>query len=132
MIASHESTGINDLVQVLFFIRIITSNFQCYEELLGLGTLTEKMREIDVLNMPIEKFRKTSLELQYKISLCTDGASSIKGNQVEFIALLQKELPNQDAMMSFHCILHQQKLWAKSALLNNTQKGVVNIANTGL
>ena len=41
-IASHESTDINDLAQVLFFIRIITSNFQCYEQLLGLGTPTEK------------------------------------------------------------------------------------------
>ena len=50
-IALDEATDMNDSTQVLFFIRLITSDFQCYEELLGLGTLTEKTRGIDVLNL---------------------------------------------------------------------------------
>ena len=40
-IALDESTDINDSAQVLFCICLITSDFQCYEELLGLGTHTE-------------------------------------------------------------------------------------------
>ena len=50
-IALDEATDTNDSAQVLFFIRLITLDFQCYEELLGLGTLTERTRRIDVLNL---------------------------------------------------------------------------------
>jgi len=45
LIALDESTDINDSAQVLFSIRLITSDFHCYEELLGLGTLTERTRK---------------------------------------------------------------------------------------
>ena len=63
VIALDEATDINDSAQVLFFIRLITSDFQCYEELLGLGTLTNRTRGIDVLNLFKEKFCKINLNL---------------------------------------------------------------------
>ena len=40
LIALDEAADIYDLAQVLILICLITSDFQCYEELLGLGTLT--------------------------------------------------------------------------------------------
>ena len=76
-----------------------------------------------------EKLRKTNLDLQNLISVCTDGEPSMKGKHEELGALLQKEPPNPDTLMSFHCVLHQRNLCDKSALVSDTVKGVVGIAN---
>ena len=45
-IALDEATVVNDSAQVLFFVRLITSNFHCYDELLGLGTLQKEHEEL--------------------------------------------------------------------------------------
>ena len=49
------------------------------------------------------------------------------GKHEGFVALLRRELPNPDMLMSFHCILHQQNLCAKSALLSDNLNGVIGI-----
>jgi len=41
----------------------------------------------------------------------------------------EEKLPNPDTLMSFHCILHQQNLCAKSALLSDALNGVIGIVN---
>ena len=56
-----EFTDINDLAQVLLFIRLTTSDFQCYEEIIGLHTLTERSPGINVLNLFEEKLSETNL-----------------------------------------------------------------------
>ena len=61
LIALDEATDTNDLAQVLFLICLITSDFQCYEELLGLGTLRGRTQGIDVLNLFKKKFCKINL-----------------------------------------------------------------------
>ena len=116
-IGLDEAIDINDSAQVLFFIHLINSDFQCYEELLGLGTLTERTRGIDVLNLLKEKLCKINLKLSNLISVFTDGAPSMIGTHEGFVALLRRELPNPDSLMSFHCILHQQNLCAKFVLV---------------
>ena len=68
-------------------------------------------------------------ELSNLVSVCTDGAPSMIGKHEGFVALLRRELPDSDTLMSFHCILHQQNLCAKSALLSDTLNGVVGIVN---
>ena len=128
-IALDEATDINDPTQMLFFIRLVTSDFQCYEELLGLGTLTERTRAIDILNLFKEKFCKINLNLGNLVSVCTDGAPSIIEKHEGLVALLRREPPNPDMLMSFHCILHQKNLWVKSALLSDTLNGVIGIVN---
>jgi len=42
-IALDEWTDINDSAQVLYFIRLITSYFQCYENLLGSGVSVQSI-----------------------------------------------------------------------------------------
>ena len=56
-----------------------------------------------------------------------DGAPSMIGMHQAFVALLRRELPNPDSLMSFHCILHQQNLCAKSDFLSDTSNGVIGI-----
>jgi len=63
------------------------------------------------------------------VSVCIDGAHSMIGKYEEFVALLRRKLPNPDTLMSFRCILHQEKLCAKSALLSDTLNGVIGIVN---
>ena len=129
LIALDEANDINDSAQVLFFICFITSDFQCYEELLGSGTLTKRTRGIDVLNLFKKKFCKINLNLTNLVSVCTDGAPSMIGKHEGFVALLRRELPNPDTLMSFYCIFHQQNLCAKSVLLSDTLNGVAGIVN---
>ena len=51
------------------------------------------------------------------------------GKHEGFVALLRRELPNPDTLMSFYCILHQQNLCAESASLSDSLNGVVGIGN---
>ena len=95
-----------------------------------MGTFTERRtRGIDVLNLFKEKFCKISLKLSNLVSVFTDGAPSMIGTHEGFVALLQRELPNSDSLMSFHCILHQQNLCAKSVFLSDTLNGVIGVMN---
>ena len=76
-----------------------------------------------------EKFCEINLNLSNLVSVCTDGAPSMIGRHEGFVAFLRRELPNPDTLMSFHCILHQQNLCAKSALLSDTLNRVICIEN---
>ena len=78
------------------------------EELLGLGTLTERTRRIDLLNLFKEKLCKVNPNLANLVSVCTHDAPSMIGKHERFVALLRRELSNTDTLMPFHCILHQQ------------------------
>ncbi|XP_057654719.1 protein FAM200C-like [Diorhabda carinulata] len=110
LIASDESTDKTDSAQVLYFIRAITEDFQCYEELLALGTLTGSTRGADIFENFKEVCNKLQLNVSNLVSVCTDGAPSMKGKKEGFVALLKKENLNLKKLISFHCILHQQNL----------------------
>ena len=94
-----------------------------------MGTLAERTRGIAVLNLFKEKFCEINLKLSNLVSVFTDGAPSMIGTHEGFVALLRRELPNPDSLMSFHCILHQQNLCAKSVFLSDTLNGVIGIMN---
>ncbi len=128
-VALDESTDATDSAQVLYFVRAITEEFDVFEELLALGTLKGRTQGIDVFNNFKEKFREIGLNFTNLVSVCTDGAPSMTGKNEGFVAHLKKELSNQNALISFHCILHQQNLCAKSVILNDTLKKVVGIVN---
>ena len=49
-IAIYESVDSTDSAQVLVFIRAITGDFHCFEELLCLCTLKDRTRGIDIFN----------------------------------------------------------------------------------
>ena len=102
-IALDESTDKTDSAQVLYFIRAITKDFQCYEELLALGTLTERTRGVDIF----EKFREVCHGLQLNVSnlvsVCTNGASSMRGKKrrIRFIKKGKLKLEKND-IISVH------------------------------
>uniref|UniRef100_A0A6P7F1W9 General transcription factor II-I repeat domain-containing protein 2A-like n=1 Tax=Diabrotica virgifera virgifera TaxID=50390 RepID=A0A6P7F1W9_DIAVI len=128
-IALDESTDNTDSAQVLFFIRAITEDFRCFEELLALGTLSGGTRGKDFLENFKIKICEAGLNINNLVSVCTDGAPAIVGKREGFISLLKKEYANLEKLISFHCILHQQNLCAKSASLNDTLEKNIVIVN---
>uniref|UniRef100_A0A6P7GT91 Uncharacterized protein LOC114341958 n=1 Tax=Diabrotica virgifera virgifera TaxID=50390 RepID=A0A6P7GT91_DIAVI len=118
--ALDESTDNTVLAQVLFFIRAITEDFRCFEELLALGTLSGRTREKGILKNFKIKICEAGLNINNLVSVCTDGAPAMVGKREGFISLLKKEYANLDNLISFHCILYQQNLCEKSTSLNDT------------
>ena len=120
-IAIDESIDNTDSAQVLVFIRAITGDFNCFEELLCLCTMKDRTRGIDIFNAFKEKCNEAKLSFANLVSVCTDvllhimyGAAmkGMKGARVGFIGRiywLKKELPHPESLIAFHCILLQQK-----------------------
>ena len=128
-IAIDESIDNTDSAQVLVFIRAITEDFYCFEELLCLCTMKDRTRGIDILNAFKEKCNEAKLSFSNLVSVCTDGAPAMKGVREGFIGLLKKELPDPESLIVFHCILHQQNLAAKSTTIGDTFNKVLEIVH---
>ena len=126
-ITIDESIDNTDSAQVLVFIRAITGDFHCFEELLCLCTMKDRTRGIDIFNAFKEKCNKAKLSFANLVSGCTDGASAMKGVRERFIGLVKKELPHPESLIAFHCILHQQNLAAKSATVGDKFNKVLEI-----
>lgn len=90
-IALDETNDKTDSPQILYFIRAITKDFTCYEELLSLGTLVNRTRGVDILENFKEICKRLQLNLKNLVSVCTDGAPSMRGKKEGFIALLKKK-----------------------------------------
>ncbi|XP_023231919.1 general transcription factor II-I repeat domain-containing protein 2-like [Centruroides sculpturatus] len=124
-IALDESTDSINSAQVLYFIYVITDDFQLYEELLALGTLRGKTLGIDIFNNFKEQCHKVELNINNLVSVCTDGAPAMMAKNEGFIAYLKREIKVPSALIASHCILHQQNLCAKSTILNDTLQKVI-------
>ena len=78
-IAIDESIDNTDSAQVLVFIRAITGDFNCFEELLCLCTVKDRTHGIDIFNAFKEKCNKAKLSFANLVCVCTDGAPAMKG-----------------------------------------------------
>lgn len=106
-----ESTDISDTA--LVFFRMVFKDFTCKEELLGMISLKERTRGVDIFKafQIIEQVFKVPL---FKlVSITTDGAAAMIGCINGFIALCQNE-DEFPAFLSYHCIIHQQVLASKT------------------
>ena len=128
-IAIDESIDNTDFAQVLVFIRAITRDFNCFEELLCLCTMKDRTRGIDIFNAFKEKCNKAKLSFANLVCVCTDGAPAMKGVREGFIGLPKKELPHPESLFAFHCILRQQNLAAKSATVGDIFNKVLEIVH---
>jgi len=62
--------------------------------------------------------------------VCTDGCPSMLGRNIGFVQLLKKHLEN-DNLLSFHCIIHQENLAARVSIpeVDLVMKSVIKIVN---
>ena len=100
-IAIDESIDNTDSAQVLVFIRAITGDFHCFEELLCLCTMKDRTRGIDIFNAFKEKCNEAKLGFANLISVCTDGAPAMKGVREGFIGLLKKRITSSRIINCF-------------------------------
>ncbi|XP_067126929.1 general transcription factor II-I repeat domain-containing protein 2B-like [Centruroides vittatus] len=124
-IALDESTDKTDSAQVLYFIRAITKDFQCYEELLALGTLTGRTRGADIFKNFKEVCNKLQLKFSNLVSVCTDGAPSMRGKKRRIRCFVKKgklKLEKID-IISLHFAS------AKSTILQDTVDRTIAIVN---
>ena len=102
-----------ELIPRKYFVRALTEEFNLYEEHLALGTLKGKTRGTNVFIDFEGKFREKDINFTNIISLCKNGAPSLIRKNKGFVAHLKQGVVNHNALISFHCILHQQNLHAK-------------------
>lgn len=107
-----ESTDVTDTAQLLVFIRMVFEDFSTKEELLGMISLKERTRGLDIFTAFKDYVEKIKLPLYRLVSITTDGAAAMTGIHNGFIALCQKDEEFPD-FISYHCLIHQQVLASK-------------------
>ena len=83
------------------------------EELTSLVSLETTTRGIDIRNAVVKDLSERKLYLSKIVSVSTDGACSMTGKENGFINLFTQHVGH--SILSFHCIIHQQVLCAKTA-----------------
>jgi len=99
------------------------------EELLGIITLKERTRGIDMYNAFKNFCSETKLPLWKLVSITTDGAKSMVGNENGLLALCQKDDDFPD-FLQYHCIIHQQVLCSKRLNTKEVMDVAFKIANS--
>ncbi|XP_076805287.1 general transcription factor II-I repeat domain-containing protein 2B-like [Clavelina lepadiformis] len=110
-IACDESKDKSDIEQIALFCRYVSSAGP-QEELIELIPLKSQTRGEDICEAVLECLRKKGINTSHLVSVATDGAPSMTGANKGFVALLQKSLGRK--LLTFHCILHQEALCAKT------------------
>lgn len=107
-----ESTDISDTAQLLVFIRMVFEDFTSKEELLGMVSLKERTRGVDIFEAFKKLLDDKKVPLFKLVAITTDGAAAMIGNVNGFIALCRNE-DEFPSFLSYHCIIHQQVLACK-------------------
>ncbi len=124
-----ESTDVVDTSQLSVFVRMVFSDDSVKEDFLVLLPLKGKTRGADVYQVFKSFVDKVSLPLQKLVSVTTDGAPSMIGSNVGFVALCKND-PAFPQFISYHCIIHQQVLCSKVINYEQVMKVVVKIINS--
>lgn len=120
-----ESLDNNDTSQMIICIRTIDDNFNSFEEILKLESFYGNVNGETIYS----SFERNVLSLinRNKLSaVCTDGAAVLVGRKQGFVGRLLKAGIN---IPTFHCIIHQQALFAKSLGFADTMKTAIKIIN---
>ncbi|XP_047124163.1 general transcription factor II-I repeat domain-containing protein 2A-like [Hydra vulgaris] len=99
-LALDESTDRSDTAQLAIFIRFITSNFEIIEELLDFRHMKGTTKGEDILSEVKKTMIKFDLPETKLSGVTTDGASSMKGKNIGFVALFKKSINHN--ILSYH------------------------------
>uniref|UniRef100_H3ANB4 Uncharacterized protein n=1 Tax=Latimeria chalumnae TaxID=7897 RepID=H3ANB4_LATCH len=114
-LALDESTDISDFSQLCVWIRFPQKELFC-EELLCLIPMKTQTKGEDIFTA-----LENNLEWKKLVSLCTDGAPSMRGKEKGLLGLMRKQEGIPKFIM-FHCIIHQEALVSK---LKNSEMQIV-------
>ena len=127
-ICLDESTDITGSARLAIFGRYLV-NDTIREELISLASLETITRGIDICNAVVKQLTERKLDLSKIVSVSTDGAGSMSGKTNGFINLFTQHVGH--SILSFHCIIHQQVLCAKTGFksLQNIMDVVTKLIN---
>lgn len=103
-----ESTDICNISQLCIFIRTIQEDFIINEELLGLASLHNTTKGIDIYDAFIKIIKEFNVDFNKYSAIVTDGALAIVGLKESFYGLLKK---NDITYLTVHCLIHQEALY---------------------
>lgn len=109
-ISLDESTDVTGIARMAVIVRYISGNM-IMEELFKLMTLKGRTTGVDCMNEVKKEFTEMNVDLKKIVSVTSDGVPSMIGKHVGFVKLLAKEVGHP--LAEFHCIVHQEALWAK-------------------
>ena len=127
-ICRDESTDITCSARLAIFGRYLV-NDTIREELISLASLETTTRGIDICNAVVKELTERKLDLSKIVSVSTNGAGSMTGKTNRFINLFTSHVGL--SILSFHCIIHQQVLCAKTGFksLQNIMDVVTKLIN---
>ena len=127
-----ESTDTTDTAQLSVFIRGVTSNFDIFEEFLGLFPMKNTTTGNDILEAVLQCTRSAKVDIRKLVSVTTDGAPAMTGKVKGFTTLLKNHvvtLGHNGDFVKLHCVIHQEALCAKAANLQSVMNITVKVVN---
>ncbi|XP_062887396.1 general transcription factor II-I repeat domain-containing protein 2A-like isoform X1 [Mobula hypostoma] len=99
------------------------------EELVNLVMLPEHTTGIEICKAVVKALSGRQVNLSKIVSVTTDGAPSMIGEEAGFVDLLENDVGHP--LIGFHCIVHEESLCAKAALkeLKEVMKIVTKVIN---
>lgn len=132
-IAIDESTDVKSVANLAIFIRGVTADFKVYEELVALVALTDTTTGKDIFDALVKTLNKLHVDWSKLVSLSTDGAPAMVGTAKGVAALLKNKLKSEysdnDELLSFHCIIHQEALCCKTLTMDHVMLYVFKTVN---
>ena len=127
-ICLDESTDLTGSPRLAIFGRYLVNN-TIREELISLASLETTTKGIDICKAVVKQLTEKKLDLSKIVSVITDGAGSMTGKTNGFINLFTQHVGH--SILSFHCIIHQQVLCAKTNFksLQNIMDVVIKLIN---
>jgi len=121
-----ESTDVCNISQLCIFIKTIQEDFTIHEEMLGLASLHNTMKGIDIYDAFIRITKEFNIDFNKCSAIVTDGAPAMVGLKDGFYGLLKK---NNITCLTIHCLIHQEVLCAKVIKMCCAMKLVTSITN---
>ena len=136
-LAFDESCDMSDTAQLSIFIRAVAKYLSVHADLVGLISLYDTTRGVDVKETVLNAlhYKIPNLSLSKLVGLTTDGAASMTGKENRTVALLNKYLQESDFtqdVITLHCFIHQESLCAQSNVTDVVVKCVNEIRAKGL
>lgn len=112
-ICLDESTDLNQIAQLIIFIRIVDEQFQAQDFMLDIQPLSLTTKAEDIFNALKNSLIKFDVPIEKIFSVTTDGASTMRGAKNGLLAKLKDV---NKYIVPIHCIIHQESLIAKNGI----------------
>ncbi|GFY36570.1 general transcription factor II-I repeat domain-containing protein 2 [Trichonephila clavipes] len=124
-----ESIDAVDTAQLAISVKMVFDDFSTKEEFLKNFPLTARTQGKDIFSL-FKKFAiENKLPLKKLSSITTDGARAMTGKENGFIGLCRKD-PLFPKFIAYHCLIHQEMLFAKTINFNHSMSIVTKIINS--